>query len=40
MGRAGRRFVERHYVWEGNMQRLEQLLLAAATRSELVLAGD
>ena len=28
MGRAGRHFVERNYVWEGAMQRLEQLLLA------------
>lgn len=28
MGRAGREFVERNYVWEGAMGRLEQLLLA------------
>jgi len=32
MGRAGRAFVERHYVWQGNMQRLEDLLLQAQAR--------
>jgi len=34
MGRAGREFVERNYVWEGAMGRLEQLLLATQTGQE------
>jgi sugar transferase (PEP-CTERM/EpsH1 system associated) len=38
MGRAGRRFVESHYVWEGNMRRLEELL-EAATKQDLQAAG-
>jgi len=39
MGRAGRRFVERNYVWEGNMQRLEQLLLTASNEQPVTVGS-
>jgi sugar transferase (PEP-CTERM/EpsH1 system associated) len=38
MGRAGRQFVETRYVWEGNMQRLEELL-QVAMQKDLQAAG-
>lgn len=39
MGRAGRRFVERNYVWEGNMQRLEELLLTASSQEPVTVGS-